>query len=57
LSSGGFDGLSIGYRQSDSLASEMDISSVEVTTNVPEPASLGILSLVGLGLMHRKRRP
>jgi hypothetical protein len=56
LPSGGFDGLSIGYRQSASLASEMDISSVEVTTNVPEPVSVGVLSIAGLGLMRRKRR-
>lgn len=51
----GFDGLAIGYRESDSEASEMDISQVQVT--VPEPATLGILSLAGLGLMRRRRRP
>lgn len=58
LSSGGFDGLAIGYRQSDSMASEMDISSVEVTTNVPvpEPASLSLLVLAGMPLLSRRRR-
>jgi len=56
LSSGGFDGLALGLRESDSLASEMDISQVEITDNVPEPATLGILALTGLGLMKRKRR-
>jgi PEP-CTERM motif len=52
----GFDAFSIGYRESDSLASEMDVSSIVVTDNVPEPATLGILSLAALGLMHRRRR-
>ena len=57
LPSGGFDGMAIGYRESDSLSSEMDVSTVEVTTNtaVPEPASVGILSLVALGLARRRR--
>ena len=50
----GFDGFSIGYRQSNSTASEMDIESVEVT--VPEPASIGLLGLASLGLLRRKRR-
>lgn len=55
LTSGtGFDGLAIGFRESDSVAGELDIDNVEVT--VPEPATLGILSIAGLGLMRRKRR-
>jgi hypothetical protein len=56
LGSGSFDGMAIGYRESDSVAGEMDISSVEVTTNVPEPASIGLLGLTGAGLMWRRRR-
>ncbi|HEX4055087.1 MAG TPA: PEP-CTERM sorting domain-containing protein [Tepidisphaeraceae bacterium] len=58
LTSAGFDGLAVGFRESDSVAGEMDISQVEVTTNVavPEPATIGILSLAGLGLMRRRRR-
>jgi hypothetical protein len=52
----GFDAFAIGYRQSDSLSSEMDISQVEVTTNVPEPASLAILGIAAAPLMGRRRR-
>jgi len=60
VSAGSFDGLAIGLRESDSVQSEMDISQVEVTTTVstaiPEPASLGILGLAGLGLLRRRQR-
>jgi hypothetical protein len=54
----GFDGLAIGYRESDSLASEMDISQVEVTTNVaiPEPMSFSLLGISGMALMLRRRK-
>ena len=57
LTSGGFDGMSVGWRETTSgAASEMDINSAEVTTTVPEPATLGILGLAAVGLMHRRRR-
>jgi hypothetical protein len=58
LSSGGFDGLALGYRESDSMAAEMDISSIEVTTNVaiPEPTSFSLLVLGGAGLLSRRRK-
>jgi hypothetical protein len=58
----GFDGLAIGYRETNSHVSEMDITNVEVTTTeavpppVPEPASVGILGLAGLGLLRRRPR-
>lgn len=55
ISNNGFDGFAIGYRESDSEASEMDISSVEVTTNVPEPASLGALAVGSILLAMRRR--
>jgi hypothetical protein len=58
ISNDGFDGFAIGYRESDSEASEMDITNVEVTTNVtvPEPASLGALAVSSLLLGMRRRR-
>lgn len=57
LPSGGFDALAIGFRQTQSVGSEMDVSQIEVSTNtVPEPASVTILSLAGLTLLSRRRR-
>jgi hypothetical protein len=52
-----FDGLAVGWRfAGTSAASEMDIDSITVSTTVPEPATLGTLTMVGLGLLHRRRR-
>lgn len=54
-----FDGMAFGYRYSgSSAASELDISSITVTTNVPEPSTWmlvgsGLALLVGLA---RRRR-
>jgi hypothetical protein len=54
----GFDGLAIGYRDAASVAAEMDINQVEVTTNVavPEPVSFSLLGISGLALMIRRRK-
>jgi len=53
-----FGGFAIGFRNSASVNEEMDVNQVIVSTTVtvPEPASIGLLSFVGLGLMHRRRR-
>jgi hypothetical protein len=58
LASGvGFDGLAIGYRETaGGTGEELDVNSVEVSTNVPEPASIGLLGLAGSALMARRRR-
>ncbi len=55
-----FDGLSFGYRQSGtSIATGMDVNSLTITTasggTVPEPASIGLLGLMGIGLLRRRK--
>ncbi len=53
----GFDGLAIGYRETaGGTGEEMDINAVDVTTTVPEPATIGLLGLAGAGLLARRRR-
>jgi hypothetical protein len=53
------DSLAIGYRQTTSTASQLDISSINITFTsgaaTPEPASLGLVGLSGAALLARRR--
>jgi hypothetical protein len=55
-----FDGLAVGWRETGSQATAMDLNSISVTDGigspVPEPASLGMLVLGGAALLMRRRR-
>jgi hypothetical protein len=53
-----YDGFGIGWRDSANVgttALNVDEVTVSTNVNVPEPATLGLLGLVSLGLMKRKR--
>jgi hypothetical protein len=56
-----FDGLAVGWRETSSVTTTIDISNITVNANVqtvvPEPASLSILAMSGLGLLVRRSRP
>ena len=53
------DSLAIGYRQTTSAVSELDVSLITISLNtapLPEPASIGLLALGGSALLARRRR-
>jgi hypothetical protein len=52
-----FDAFSIGYRGTDSIGPfSLNLTSLEIDTNViPEPATFGLLTMVGLALSVRRR--
>jgi MYXO-CTERM domain-containing protein len=49
-----FDGLAMGWRETGGAATELDFSSLTISTNVPEPGALGLIALGGLALRRRK---
>jgi len=54
----GFDALALGFRDTaNSAAPTLDVSQVLVQSNVsvPEPASLGLLGVIGAALLRRRR--
>lgn len=53
----GFSGLGIGWSdKSNSGTTEITLNSITIDgPNVPEPASLGLIGLTGLGLLRRRR--
>ncbi|MGN6366801.1 MAG: PEP-CTERM sorting domain-containing protein [Phycisphaerae bacterium] len=51
-----FDELAIGYNNAATLEYTLDNVNVTGTTAVPEPASLGVLGLAGVGLLVRRRK-
>jgi hypothetical protein len=54
-----FDGLAIGYRETNNLTGNaMDFSLIQVDTNmpIPEPTGLALLGLGAVGILARRRR-
>lgn len=52
-----YDGLAFGWRyNSTSAASSVDVSSISVITNVPEPSTFALIGMGMLGLLGIRRR-
>jgi len=50
-----FDGMAFGWRETGSVISTMDVNSLTISTNVPEPATLGSLAIGALALIRRRK--
>jgi hypothetical protein len=52
-----FDSLAIGWRETNSIATQMNVDSINITfTSVPEPTSMGLMLLGGGTLLARRRK-